>query len=110
MPEVEGRTRDWKTVKKDAKEIVLVAGDTQVSLTFSPFKLLVIVKGKPAVSLNSKGLFDFEHTRAKEVRWPLGSPCAHACTIPHAPHSVGGRKAYQRITRVVFLLTQCWYR
>ena len=67
MPDVEGRTADWKTVKKDAKEVVVTAGDAQVSLTFSPFKLLVIVKGKQAVSLNSKGLFDFEHTRAKEV-------------------------------------------
>ena len=68
MPQVEGTTRDWKTVKKDAKEVVVVAGDAQVTLAFSPFKVSVIVKGKPAVTLNAKGLFDFEHTRAKEVR------------------------------------------
>ena len=68
MPEVEGKTRDWKTVKKDVKEVVVVAGDAQVSLTLSPFKVAVIIKGKPAVTLNGRGLFDFEHTRAKEVR------------------------------------------
>jgi hypothetical protein len=55
-------------VKKDPKEVVVVAGDAQVSLAFSPFKLSVIVKGKQAVTLNGKGLFDFEHTRVKEVR------------------------------------------
>jgi alpha 1,3-glucosidase len=45
----------------------VVAGDAQVTLSFSPFKLLVIVNGKQAISLNSRGLFDFEHSRVQEV-------------------------------------------
>jgi hypothetical protein len=48
-------------------QIVVVSGDVQVTLTFASFKMLVVVKGKPALSLNSKGLFDMEHFRLKEV-------------------------------------------
>ena len=45
----------------------LLTGPSQVTLTFSSFKLSVIINGLEAVSLNSRTLFDFEHTRQKQV-------------------------------------------
>jgi len=39
-----------------------------VDLTYQPFRLSVSIDGKPAVNLNSRGMFQFEHRRTKEVR------------------------------------------
>ncbi|GAX83418.1 hypothetical protein CEUSTIGMA_g10843.t1 [Chlamydomonas eustigma] len=66
LPSFETTVTPWKTISKTTKDIVVVSGDVQVTLTFAAFKMLVVVKGKPALSLNSKGLFDMEHFRLKE--------------------------------------------
>jgi hypothetical protein len=49
------------------------AGAAAVELGLSPFRLEVSVGGKPALLLNSRSLFEFEHRRSKTVRRPGGA-------------------------------------
>ena len=63
----------WITMKRDATQIVLKAADTTVTIYFLPFKIAIQVKDKPAMNLNAKGLFDFEHRRVKD------EATAHEC-------------------------------
>jgi alpha 1,3-glucosidase len=65
----------WETRKAAIKEqsrsangIVLTTGDTKLELGYAPFTLAVSVKGVPALQLNSRNLFNFEHRRPKQVR------------------------------------------
>jgi hypothetical protein len=73
----------WKVSKQDATAVSLSASSKQgasVTLSLKPFKLEVSSSGQPAVTLNSRGLFDFEHRRTKEVR------SNHQCTAMLQAH------------------------
>ena len=69
QPMVEGRTATWKSSpSKDGKGIDLASAGVSVAVTYDPFRIVVNVQGKPAVSINSRDMFNFEHRRAKPVR------------------------------------------
>ena len=66
--EAQNLKADWTQVKGDAKGSSFSCGRMTVDLTYQPFRLSVSIDGKPAVNLNSRGMFQFEHRRTKEVR------------------------------------------
>lgn len=54
-PHIEERLLTWRTLKNDPKEIVLAGPNSlQVTLSYEPFHLMVVVAGKPAITLNSR--------------------------------------------------------
>lgn len=64
----------WETKKQALAEdsrtqsaITLSTGQTKLVLNFQPFSLAITVKGIPALQINSRNLFNFEHRRAKQV-------------------------------------------
>jgi hypothetical protein len=69
LEDVDSRRRPWAKHKqaKDSLKLELEDGGA-VTVRFSPFVVDVAVGGKPTLSLNSKGLFAFEHSRQKQVR------------------------------------------
>jgi alpha 1,3-glucosidase len=68
-PDVEGRQAAWSKTSADSKGAVYSIGGAQanVELKFNPFRLAINSHGKPAVVLNSRDMFNFEHRRKKEV-------------------------------------------
>ncbi len=67
LPEAEEKHANWQVASREAgKSITLSAGAASAVLAFQPFKLAINIDGKPAVVINSKGLFNVEHTRTKE--------------------------------------------
>lgn len=67
-PAVESRRTTWSVTQKDGKGATLAVGNATVVLSFQPFRLVISVHGAPAVSINSRDMFNFEHRRRKEVR------------------------------------------
>lgn len=59
---------EWKQLSGDAKGSSFASGRMAVELTYQPFRIAVSIEGKPAVNLNSRDMFQFEHRRSKEVR------------------------------------------
>lgn len=76
---VEERKTTWAVSQSDAKGTTLTVGDASVVLSNQPFRLTVAVNGQPAVSINSRDMFNFEHRRTKEVRGALD------CTMHFPP-------------------------
>ena len=66
----ENRKAAFAETSRSASSIVLASGDSVLTLNFKPFTLSLTVKGLPALTLNSKNLFNFEHRRTKQVRGP----------------------------------------
>lgn len=62
------QTADWVQQRGDAKGSMFACGPLAVELTYQPFRLSVTIDGKPAVNLNSRGMFQMEHRRTREVR------------------------------------------
>lgn len=75
--QVESRKTTWQQTQKDAKGTTLVVGSASVQLGFQPFRLSVSVAGKPAVNINSRDMFNFEHRRKQEVRGGVLGGCKH---------------------------------
>mmetsp|Transcript_27755 Transcript_27755/g.70759 ORF Transcript_27755/g.70759 Transcript_27755/m.70759 type:complete len:905 (-) Transcript_27755:229-2943(-) len=72
-PKVEERKTTWAVSQKDAKSTSLTVGNASVVLGHQPFRLTISMNGKPAVTLNSRDMFNFEHRRTKEE--PDGQDC-----------------------------------
>jgi alpha 1,3-glucosidase len=68
-PDVEERKAAWSKTSTDSKGAVYSIDGAQatVELKFNPFRLAINSHGKPAVVLNSRDMFNFEHRRKKEV-------------------------------------------
>jgi len=62
------RTADWVQTHVGSGMASFSVGPLAAVLQFRPFRLSFTIDGKPAVSLNSKDMFQFEHRRAKQVR------------------------------------------
>lgn len=67
MPGNEQRRSSWTLTKQDAHCITLSLGDVTVLIVYTPFKIAVLVKGIPTLSVNSRNMFNFEQRRAKQV-------------------------------------------
>ena len=65
-PEFERSSATWQT-KQDAAGLTLTSGNITAQLVYKPFRLDVSVNGSPAVSINSRSMFNFEHRRTREV-------------------------------------------
>lgn len=76
LPDVDSKAISWAKHDKSSNSIMLKLGEADVTLQYSPLQLDVSVGGKPAISFNSKQLFNFEHLRQKQV----GANMKHACT------------------------------
>lgn len=66
MPGLEGRTASWAQTASSPKAITLSAGNATAVLSFQPFRLSISIADKPALVLNGRGLFNFEHRREKQ--------------------------------------------
>lgn len=64
----ETRKQGFTEKSRSASSIVLTAGEAVLTLSFKPFQISLTVKGLPALLVNSKNLFAFEHRRQKQVR------------------------------------------
>ena len=62
----------WTTKKPSSKSLLLQLGSAALTLQFQPFLITLAVDGKPAVEINSRSLFGFEHLREKQVWAPCG--------------------------------------
>ena len=69
VPEVDKQATSWDKHDKSSSSLVLKLGQADITLQYSPLQLDVNVGGKPAISFNSKQLFNFEHRRQKQVRY-----------------------------------------
>ncbi len=69
----ENKKAGFTETARNANSVTLTVGETAVTLGFKPFTMSVTIKGVPALQLNSRHLFNFEHRRAKQVR--LGCGC-----------------------------------
>jgi hypothetical protein len=58
----------WQVASQSAVTTVLSAGNATVTLQHAPFRLELEVNGKLAQVINSRDMFNVEHTRSKEVR------------------------------------------
>ncbi len=58
----------WKAAPATAHTWSGTAGDVSVKLTFASLKMEVAVRGQPAIVLNGRSLFNFEHATEKQVR------------------------------------------
>lgn len=67
MPGNEDRRSSWTLTKQDAHCITLSLGDVSVLIVYTPFKIAVLVKGIPTLSVNSRNMFNFEQRRTKQV-------------------------------------------
>ena len=59
---------DWTTKKASSKSLLLQLGNAALTLDYQPFKLSLAIGGKPAIEVNERSLFGFEHLRQKKVR------------------------------------------
>jgi hypothetical protein len=66
MPGLERRVRKMES-KTSAKFLIGTYDKIKVKLQLDQFRLEVLVNGKPAVTINSRDLFNFEHRRGKQV-------------------------------------------
>lgn len=66
MPGLDKRVRKMEG-KTSAKYVIGTYDKIKVKLQQDPFRLEVLVDGKPAVTINSRDLFNFENRRAKQV-------------------------------------------
>lgn len=66
-PTVDSLLTPWSDAKSTRSSWSGVSGPAAVTLSFSPFKLDVSVGGVPALSVNSRAMFQVEHARAKQV-------------------------------------------
>eukprot|EP00967_Tisochrysis_lutea_P055583 scaffold69943_cov20-Tisochrysis_lutea.AAC.3 len=57
---------DWTQLGGDAKGSSFASGRLSVAITYEPFRMAFSIDGKPAVNLNSRDMFQFEHRRSKE--------------------------------------------
>lgn len=64
-PEAEARKASWTQTQKDGNGVTVTFGETSVVLKYKPFRIDVSVQGKPAVTVNSRNMFNFEHRRPK---------------------------------------------
>lgn len=80
-PHIEERLLTWRTLKNNPKEIVLGGlNSLQVTLSYEPFHIMVVVAGKPAITLNS---------RWGEAAWWMAADCLTrvAAGLPQPPHT-----------------------
>ncbi|KAF5834710.1 glycosyl hydrolases family 31-domain-containing protein [Dunaliella salina] len=61
---------DWHQLGGDARGSIFASGRLSVAITYEPFRMAFSIDGKPAVNLNSRDMFQFEHRRSKEVSPP----------------------------------------
>ena len=67
LPDVDSKAVSWSKHEKSSSSMVLKLGQADVTLQYSPLQLDVTVAGKPAISFNSRNLFNFEQLRQKQV-------------------------------------------
>lgn len=70
VPGLDKQAISWEKHDKSSSSLVLKLGQADITLQYSPLQLDVNVDGKPAISFNSKQLFNFEHLRQKQVPIP----------------------------------------
>lgn len=68
IPDLDKQATSWDTHDKSSKSLALKLGQADITLQYSPLQLDVNVGSKPAISFNSKQLFNFEHLRQKQAR------------------------------------------
>ena len=67
QPNVDSKATSWGKHQQSSSSLALQLGPADVTLQYSPLQLDVAIDGKPAISFNSKSLFNFEHLRQKQV-------------------------------------------
>ena len=70
VPDLDQQAISWDKHDKSSNSLALKIGQADITLQYSPLQLDVNVGGKPAISFNSKQLFNFEHLRQKQVMRP----------------------------------------
>ena len=87
LPGLDKQAINWDKHDKSPSSLTLKLGQADVTLQYSPLQLDVTVDGKPAISFNSKQLFNFEHLRQKQVghaepyHMGLPSMCCPCCAM-----------------------------
>ena len=79
LPDVDKQAISWDKHDKSSSSLALKLGQADVTLQYSPLQLDVNIDGQPAISFNSKQLFNFEHLRQKQVMCVL-----HTCWPTHS--------------------------
>lgn len=69
LPSLEGLKTSWQDSASASSSIKLSLGEADITLQYDPLQLDVSVKGIPAMSFNSKQLFNFEQLRTKQVNF-----------------------------------------
>ena len=67
LPSLQNLKTSWQDSASTSNSLKLSLGQADVTLQYSPLQLDVSVKGIPALSFNSKQLFNFEQLRTKQV-------------------------------------------
>lgn len=92
QPNFDSRTISWGKHQQSSSSLALQLGPADVTLQYSPLQLDVAFDGKPAISFNSKSLFNFEHLRQKQEGDPEGwwqeSFKSHTDSKPKGPEGI----------------------
>ncbi|GFR40498.1 hypothetical protein Agub_g1066 [Astrephomene gubernaculifera] len=88
----ENKKQGFTENSRTASSITLTTGETKLELNFQPFTLAITVKGQPALQINSRNLFNFEHRRQKQDSDPAGyweeSWGGHTDSKPKGPEAL----------------------
>lgn len=104
MPDLETKRQAWQAKATSAKSMTLATGSSQATLEYNPFRIVVLVNDKPAVTLNSRDMFNFEHRREKQEGDPEGwwdeSFNSHSDTKPKGPEAISLDIAFPKFEHV----------
>jgi len=56
----------FEVSQKDETQLVLKFNESRIVLQYAPFRIDIVIKGEPVVSINGRGLLMFEHLRLKK--------------------------------------------
>ncbi|GIL86778.1 hypothetical protein Vretimale_15637 [Volvox reticuliferus] len=88
----ENKKQGFKEESRTSASITLSTGETKLVLNFQPFSLAISIKGVPALQINSRNLFNFEHRRQKQESDPAGyweeSWMGHTDSKPKGPEAI----------------------
>lgn len=72
MPEFISSGKVFNGTDRTASSTTIKSANSQLVIEYEPFRIKLIVDGKPAIDLNSRDMFAFEHRRAKQESDPQG--------------------------------------
>lgn len=72
----------WQESRVAAAYTLLKIGESNIVLKYSPLQLSIDIAGKPAMTFNSRQMFNFEYLRQKKVYWSRAAGTATSLSHP----------------------------